>query len=140
MCAQSASSMSSVGTRFVVPATHDEDVDLAELARHASRSRSSDRDVARRPPASAASGGRAPRSSAATSSTSVCAPAGGDDVRAGVGQPERQRAADAARAADDDGQSAGQIENGRDSGRRLRSGARHMSEAIIRQGQCLRMG
>ena len=32
------------------------------------------------------------------------------DVGAGVGEPERERAADAARAADDDGRAAGQIE------------------------------
>ena len=38
------------------------------------------------------------------------APAGHDDVGAGVGQAERDGAADAAGAADDDGKAAGKIE------------------------------
>ena len=41
------------------------------------------------------------------------AASGGDDVGAGVGEPERERPADAAGAADDDGDAAGQIEHRR---------------------------
>ena len=57
---------------------------------------------------------RRPRSliSCATSSTRVGPPPGDDDVRAGIGEPEREHAADAARTADDDRRSAGQIEEG----------------------------
>ena len=40
----------------------------------------------------------------------VGAAAGGDDVGAGVGEPERERAADAGGAADDDRGAAGEIE------------------------------
>ena len=131
--------MSSVGTRFVVPAAHTRMWTLPYSATHASRSRSSE-------PTSLTSDGTPDRSPAASLDLGRdrvderLAPAGGDDVGAGVREPERQRAADAARAADDDGPSAGQIENGRGSGRRCAAVLVHMSEAIIRQGQCPRMG
>ena len=94
-----------------MPAAQTQDVDLAERRRGTpSRSALERRPCRRR--RTAMRSVRRPRASisAATSSTSACAPAGRDDVGAGVGKAERERAADAARAADDDGHASGKIE------------------------------
>ena len=103
-------------------------------ARHASRSaleRPAVADVGRH---RAASAGRAPRSRRPPRRRRRAAPAGDDDVGAGVGEPERERAADAARAADDDGRPAGEIEQGHQlvdatAARPSRSGARRRGAA-----------
>ena len=93
-----------------MPAAHDDDVDAAERRRGTRRAaRSSDATsptsagIAQRPPAACLD-------FAGDLLDERRAPPGRDDVGAGVGQTERERAADAARAADDDGDAAGEIE------------------------------
>ncbi len=104
---QSASSISSVATRCVTPAAQTRMSTRprflpARLAQALERREVADvgGDAQRAAPALL--------DSPATSSTSA-APARRDDVGARIGKTKRERAADAARAADDDGHPAGEI-------------------------------
>ena len=97
---------------------------LETRARHASRRRAQRPRGRRRRPDGAACA--VPRASiaAATSVHGVAPPAGGDDVSAGVGQAERERAADAGRAADDHRRPSGEVEEARSSRGPLRPPSR----------------
>ena len=123
---QSASVISSVGTRLVVPAAATTMSTFWKAERHASRSARSD-------PRSPTSAGwrsvRRPRASisAATLSTTPRRRPVDDDIGAGVGEPECERVTDAGGAADDDCRAAGEVEECRRH-REARFGARH-SEA-----------
>ena len=112
MSFHSSSPTSSVGVRLVLPAQLTRTSIWPKAASVASRRASSE---AR----SATSHGwrrlRRPRASisAATSATSAGAPPRRDDVGARLGEPERERASDARRAADDDGDAPREIARAR---------------------------